>query len=52
MSFDPYNYPLKVQESIETPTPKMGAHLGVWKLIPSHSPTFLGAWNLIPKLLS
>jgi hypothetical protein len=29
MGFDPYNYPLKIQESIETPTPKMGVHLGV-----------------------
>jgi hypothetical protein len=30
MSFDPYNYPLKIQEFIETPIPKEGAHLGVW----------------------
>jgi len=28
MSFDPYNYFLKIWESIEIPTPKMGAHLG------------------------
>jgi hypothetical protein len=29
MSFDPYNHPLKIRESIVTPTPKMGVHLGV-----------------------
>jgi len=37
MSFDPCIYPLKIRESIETPTPKVGAHLGVWRFIPSHS---------------
>jgi hypothetical protein len=46
MGFDPYNYPLKIQKSIETPIPKVGAHLGVCEFIPSHSPTFLGAWNV------
>jgi len=30
MSFDPYNYPLKVWESIGTLIPKVGTHLGVW----------------------
>jgi hypothetical protein len=39
MSFDSYNCSLKIQESIGTPTPKMGAHLGVWMFIFSHSPT-------------
>jgi hypothetical protein len=29
MSFDPYNRLLKIQKSIGTPTPKVGAHLGV-----------------------
>jgi len=29
MSFDPFNRPLKIQESIGTPTPKVGVHLGV-----------------------
>jgi hypothetical protein len=29
MGFDPYNCSLKIQESIGTPTPKMGAHLGM-----------------------
>jgi hypothetical protein len=39
MGFDPYNHSLKIRESIETPTPKMWTHLGVWGLVPSHSPT-------------
>jgi hypothetical protein len=52
MNFDPYNCLLKIQKSIGTPTPKMGDHLGVWRFIPSHSPTFLGAWNVTPKLHS
>jgi hypothetical protein len=42
MSFDSYNCTLKIQESIETPTPKVRAHLGVCGLIPSHSLTLLG----------
>jgi hypothetical protein len=46
MGFDAYNRTLKIQESIGTPTPKVGAHLGVWGFIPSHSPTFPGAWNV------
>jgi hypothetical protein len=29
MGFDPYNYFLNIQKSIGTPTPKVGAHLGV-----------------------
>ncbi len=37
MSFDPCNLLLKIRESIGTPTPKVGAHLGVWGFIPSHS---------------
>jgi hypothetical protein len=35
MSFDPYDHLLKIRESIRTPTPKVGAHLGVWGFIPS-----------------
>jgi hypothetical protein len=31
MGFDPYNCFLTIRESIETPTPKMGVHLGVWR---------------------
>jgi len=37
MNFDSCNFPLKIRESIGTLTPKMGAHLGVWGFIPSHS---------------
>jgi hypothetical protein len=36
VSFDPYNCPLKIQESIGTDLPKAGSHLGVWGFIPSH----------------
>jgi hypothetical protein len=32
MSFDSYNCLLKIQKSIDTSTPKVGAHLGVWKV--------------------
>jgi hypothetical protein len=39
MGFDPCNCSLKIWESIGTPTPKVGAHLGVWGFILSHSPT-------------
>jgi len=52
MSFDPCNHPLKIWKSIEIPFPKVGVHLGVWGFIPSHFLTFLGAWNVIPKLHS
>jgi len=38
MSFNHYNFLLKIRESIGTPTLKMGTHLGVWGFIPS---TFL-----------
>ncbi len=44
--FYPCNHPLKIQESIGTSTPKMGAHLGVWGFIPSHSLALPGAWNV------
>jgi hypothetical protein len=52
MVFDPCNLSLKIQESIGTPTPKMGVHLGVWGFIPSHSPTLPRAWDVIPRLPS
>jgi hypothetical protein len=48
--FDPWNCPLKIWESIETPTPKVGAHLGVHGFIPSHSLTFPRAWNVTSGL--
>jgi len=50
MCFDPCNHSMKIWKSIEIPTPKVGAHLGVWRFILSHSPTLLGAWNVIPGL--
>jgi hypothetical protein len=37
MIFDPYNCPLKIWESIGTPTPKVGTHLRVWGFDPSLS---------------
>jgi hypothetical protein len=52
MGFDPYNCFLEIRESIGTPTPKMGAHLGMWVFIPSHSPTLPGAWDVILGLPS
>ncbi len=52
MGFDPCNLSLKIWESIGILIPKVGAHLGVWKFIPSHSPTLLGAWNVIFELHS
>jgi hypothetical protein len=52
MGFDPYNYSLKIRECIGTLTPKVGVHLGVWRFIPLHFPTLLGAWDVIPGLLS
>jgi hypothetical protein len=50
--FWPDNRPLKIQESIGIPTPKVGTHLGMWGFIPSHSPALPGAWNVIPGLHS
>ncbi len=37
MGFSPCNHFLKIQESIGTPTSKVGGHLGVWRFIPPHS---------------
>jgi len=50
MNFYPCNCSLKIWEFVETITPKVGAHLEVWKFIPSHSPPLLGAWNVTPRL--
>jgi len=52
MGFNPCNRSLKIRESTETPTPKVGTHLGVWGFIPSHSLAILKAWNVNPKLPS
>jgi hypothetical protein len=43
MGFGPYNYSLKIRDSIEIPTLKVGVHLGMRGFIPSHSPTLPGA---------
>jgi hypothetical protein len=50
MGFDPCNCLSKIWESIGTPTPRMGVHLGVWGFIPSHSFALSGAWDVIPGL--
>jgi hypothetical protein len=52
MGFDPCNHFLKIWKSIRTPTPKVRAHLGVWRFIHSHSPTLLGTWDVILRLPS
>jgi hypothetical protein len=52
MSLDPWSRTLKIWESIGTPTPKVWAHLGVWRFIPSHSPTLSRAWNVTLELPS
>ncbi len=52
MGFDPCNCFLKIWKSIRIPTPKVGVPLGVWGFILSHSPTLLGAWNVILGLPS
>ncbi len=46
MNFNLSNCYLKNWDSIRTPTPKMGVHLGVCGPIPSYFPTFtfLGMW--------
>jgi hypothetical protein len=42
MDFDLYNRSLKIQESIETPTPKAGA---TWECGGSFPPTLLHSWE-------
>jgi len=52
MGFNPCNCSMKIRESTETPTPKVGTHLGVWGFIPSHSLTLPGTWSVSPRLPS
>jgi hypothetical protein len=52
MGFDPCNLPLNIQQSIRTPTPKMGVHLGMWGFIPSHSFTLSRTLDVTPGLPS
>jgi hypothetical protein len=42
MSFDPCDCPLKIQESIGSPIPKMRVHFRVWRFIPH---TCLHSWE-------
>jgi len=42
LNFDLCNHSLKIRESNGTPTPKVGAHLGVWGFIPH---TLLHSWE-------
>ncbi len=51
MSLSPWSRSLKIWKSIRIPSPKVGVHLGVWRFIHSHFPTFPGAWDVTPKLL-
>jgi len=46
LGFDPCNYSLRIRESTWTPTPKVGVDLGMWRFIPSHTPTLLEAWDV------
>jgi len=50
LSFDPWNFSLKFQESTGTPSPKVGVVLGVWGFTPSHFPTLLGVCDVTPEL--
>jgi hypothetical protein len=52
MGFDPCNRSLKIWELVGSPTPKVGAHLGVWRFILSHSPTLPRTWDVILRLPS
>ncbi len=52
MGFDPCDRSLKIWKSIETPILKVGAHLRMWRFIPSHSRTLPRAWNVTPGLHS
>jgi len=48
MIFGPWNCSLKIQESIKTLIPKVGAHLRVCGFIPSHFPIIPGEWMWPP----
>ncbi len=48
INFDPSNCSLKIQKSIATLTPKVGVHLGMCGLIPSHFPALSGVWMWLP----
>jgi hypothetical protein len=50
VEFDPSNRSLKFRESTETPSPKAGVALGVWRFTPSHFPTLPGVPDVTPGL--
>jgi hypothetical protein len=50
LGFGPCNCSMKIRKSIGTPTPKVGAPLGVWRVIPSHFLTFPGARDVTSRL--
>jgi len=52
LSFEPCNFSLKIRESTGTSTPKMEAPLEMWRFIPSHFPTLLGACGMTLELPS
>jgi hypothetical protein len=52
LGLDSCNRSLNIQESIETPTPKVGVPLGVWGSIPSHSLALPKACDMTPGLPS
>jgi len=52
LSFDPWNFPLKIWKSIGTPTPNVGVPLGVWRSILSHFLALPGACGMTPGLPS
>jgi len=46
--FDPSNRSLKIWDFVKTPISKVGVHLGVCGLTPSHSPTLSEVWMWLP----
>jgi hypothetical protein len=50
LGFDSWNCSMKIRKSTGTLIPKMGALLGVWGFIPSHSLTLSRAWDVTPGL--
>jgi hypothetical protein len=52
LHFNPYNRPLKIEESIGTSSLKVGVTLGMWGFIPSHFPTLMGTCGVTHRLPS
>jgi hypothetical protein len=49
MSFDPSNHFLNIQKSNRTPNPKVGVHVRVCELIPSHFFALSKVWMWLPS---